>query len=399
MSAYPMKRLSDAGVVVLDCEHKTPKAQPTGHPYIAIPDVVQGRVDLSRARRISDGDLASWNRRTTPRGGDVLVTRRGRVGDTATIPDGLRCAIGQNLVLLRSRTFEVSQEFLRWVVRGPQWWAEVDRLLNVGAVFSSLNVKDIGRIRIPVPGVLIQRRIAAMLGALDDKIAANHRIVTTSVELADALFLVASHESVNSDITFDDIASIRGGGTPSTKEESYWGGNLRWATPTDVTALRAPYLDSTARTITSDGLDACSSALHPPGSILMTSRATIGAFAIAKQPTAVNQGFIVVNAHDASLQWWLFHEMRSRVAEFLSHANGATFLELGRGGFRRLRVRLADPPVIREFSKRVDALHGSAHAATVEASRLSVTRDALLPLLMSGKLRVKDAERQIEEVT
>ena len=212
------------------------------------------------------------------------------------------------------------------------------------------------------------------------------------------MFSQAIADTPMSDSTFEQVCEVGGGGTPKTGESSFWGGGVPWATPTDVTALSGPYLGSTARTITLEGLDACSSPLYPAGSILMTSRATIGAFAIASVPMAVNQGFIVVNPRDARLRYWFFHEMRDRVDEFISHANGATFLELSRGNFKRLPLRLASESVMTNFCERAEALHASAAAALVESRLLARTRDELLPLLMSGQLRVKDAEAVAESV-
>lgn len=197
--------------------------------------------------------------------------------------------------------------------------------------------------------------------------------------------------TLRSDRTFGEIAAVGGGGTPSTTVPEYWDGAVSWATPTDITALRGPYLSATARTITNKGLANCASALYPVGSILMTSRATIGAFALAKAPTAVNQGFIVVTPKNDDT-YWLFHEMRSRIDEFVAHANGATFLELSRGNFKRLRVRLAGDNATKDFEARVGPLHNSASTALDENRTLAATRDALLQALMSGRLRVADLD-------
>lgn len=251
---------------------------------------------------------------------------------------------------------------------------------------------------LPVPPRAVQLEIAGLLTALDDKIVANTRVTDGLSELADAHFARAVSSASSGELTFGDLADVSGGGTPRTTVDDYWGGGVRWATPTDVTGLAAPYLTDTSRTITPEGLAACSSALYPAGSILMTSRATIGAFAIAEVPTAVNQGFIVVNANDPAQQWWLFHEMKSRVPEFLSFANGATFLELPRGRFKQLKVRLADDHVMREFGSLVGPMHSAAAQFSTESKRLAATRDELLPLLMSGKVRVRDAEKALEEV-
>lgn len=198
--------------------------------------------------------------------------------------------------------------------------------------------------------------------------------------------------------SFGEIAAVGGGGTPRTDTPEFWDGAIPWATPTDITALAGPYLESTSRTISDEGLVSCSSPLYPAGSILMTSRATIGAFAIVQEPTAVNQGFIVVNPNDQSLQWWIFHEMSERVDEFISHANGATFLELSRGKFKQFAVRLIEDFKMKKFGDRATVLHTRGRRALVENRDLINLRDALLPMLMSGMLRVRDAEKQVEVV-
>jgi type I restriction enzyme S subunit len=260
------------------------------------------------------------------------------------------------------------------------------------------SLRDQAKIQINIPPVARQRAIADILGALDDKIAANDRILRLCVELSDAKFAHAVKSIQLDSETFGDIAEVNGGGTPKTSIDDYWNGDIPWATPTDVTALAGPYLFSTSRTITQAGLDSCSSALYPKGSILMTSRATIGAFAIAQSPVAVNQGFIVVNSRDPRYQLWLFHEMRARISEFISHANGATFLELSRGKFKQFRVRIPDVEFTHSFSQDVEALHAVASQMIIESANISSMRDELLPLLMSGKIRVRDAEKVVEGV-
>lgn len=237
-----------------------------------------------------------------------------------------------------------------------------------------------------------------MLGALDDKIAANTKLAETADDLAIGTFNKALLGASFSDSTFADLARVSGGGTPSTKVPEYWDGDVPWATPTDVTALHGPYLEETSRTISEAGLAACASELYPAETILMTSRATIGAFALTQMPTAVNQGFIVVQAYDPDLHFWLFHEMRSRTDEFISLANGATFLELSRGNFKKFKVRLGAPDEMRSFNETAKTLHHAARGALQENRILAATRDALLPQLMSGKLRVKDVEQTVGEL-
>src|SRR5688500_8680647 len=74
-SLFPLKKLGEVGVAVLDCHHLTPKAQEDGYPYIAIPDLKGGHIDLEGARRISPEDFRTWTKKTKPQAGDVIVTR------------------------------------------------------------------------------------------------------------------------------------------------------------------------------------------------------------------------------------------------------------------------------------------------------------------------------------
>jgi len=187
-SLYPMRRLCDVGVTLLDCEHRTPAAAPVGYPYVAIPNIRDGQLDLTGVRRISKEDFDLWTRKTKPKAGDIIMTRRARIGDIAVVPDGLECAIGQNLVILRSNGQQIDQSYLRWALRGPLFEEQKQRFLNVGAVFDSLNCGDIPQFSIPVPPLAVQRSIAAILGALDDKIELNRRMNETLEAIARAIF-------------------------------------------------------------------------------------------------------------------------------------------------------------------------------------------------------------------
>jgi len=90
----------------------------------------------------------------------------------------------------------------------------------------------------------------------------------------------------------EEVAQILGGGTPARSEESYFGGGIAWATPTDVTALDQLYITETKETVTDAGLRNSSTKLMPAGAVLLTSRATIGFTAVSKVPICTNQGFI-----------------------------------------------------------------------------------------------------------
>ena len=180
--------LSEAGVSLIDCEHRTPPSSEHGYPYVGIPQVKDGRIDLNDVRHITREHLLEWTRKANPQPFDIVLSRRCNPGETGFVPPGLHFALGQNLVLLRSDGEKVLKPFLRWLVRSPQWWTQVRKYINVGAVFDSLKCADIPGFRLAIAPLFDQRAIAHILGTLDDKIELNRRMNATLEAMARALF-------------------------------------------------------------------------------------------------------------------------------------------------------------------------------------------------------------------
>jgi len=357
--------------------------------------------DWASAERFR-ADVFSKVRSKLGRPGDTMVTTKGNsVGRTSYVPLGTpEFVYSPHLSYWRSvNSSQLSSRFLRYWSKSPEFSAQLYSMAHSTDMAPYLSLADQRRLRISLPSIFVQEAVAEVLSALDDKIACNESIVMTAVTLADCLFDELSVNLQFGPDTFGTVASVYGGGTPQTSEPSYWDGSIAWATPSDVTALGAPYLFKTSRMITDVGLANCASQLYPSGSIFMTSRATIGAFAVPQMPAAVNQGFIVVVPPRDDLRWWLFHEMRSRVDEMISLANGSTFLELSRGNFKVMPIRVASLDVLRWFDAKVAPLHQRAAKAVQESGVLAGLRDTLLPKLMSGEIRVREAEKVVEEVT
>ena len=186
--AWPRLTLKSAGVSLIDCDHRTPTAADDGYPYIAIPQLKNGHISLEGVRRISRDDYLGWTKKLKPQANDVIVVRRCNSGDSAHVPAGLECAIGQNLVILRADGKTVLPEFLRWLINGPDWWDQVSKYINVGAVFDSLRCRDIPNFELTVPPVEHQREISTVFGALDDRIALLRETNTTLEAIAQTLF-------------------------------------------------------------------------------------------------------------------------------------------------------------------------------------------------------------------
>ena len=190
--------------------------------------------------------------------------------------------------------------------------------------------------------------------------------------------------------TVGTIANIVGGTTPSTKQAQYWeGGTHCWATPKDLSSLSVPVLLDTERKITDAGLGKIGSGLLPPGSVLLSSRAPIGYLAVVEIPVAINQGFIGILPHEEISNLFMLYWSGASHDEIVNHANGSTFLEISKSSFRQLPVVVPDESAMKKFDGLARPLYNRIVSNEGQSRSLTSLRDALLPKLVSGEIRVR----------
>ena len=131
-----------------------------------------------------------------------------------------------------------------------------------------------------------------------------------------------------------EVAEVVGGGTPSRDVPAFWGNDHHWITPSEVVAKDGQTADRSKEQISDLGLQSSGAKLHPPGTILMTSRASIGFAAIAKEEICTNQGFQSLRCRSKLDNWFALHQIRHRRAELQQLAAGSTFLEVSGSNVR-----------------------------------------------------------------
>jgi type I restriction enzyme S subunit len=198
--------------------------------------------------------------------------------------------------------------------------------------------------------------------------------------------------------TIGDEVTVCGGSTPSTKEPEFWeGGQHCWATPKDLSALKFPVLLDTERKITDAGLAEISSGLLPVGTVLLSSRAPIGYLAIAEVSTAINQGFIALKCDGFLPNVFVLQWCRESMDAIVGNANGSTFQEISKSNFRPLGIVVPYESVLKHFTRSAGSLYRQLAENERESRTLAQLRDTLLPKLISGELRIKDAEAFLKE--
>ncbi|WQX26272.1 restriction endonuclease subunit S [Helicobacter pylori] len=153
----------------------------------------------------------------------------------------------------------------------------------------------------------------------------------------DALMLPSNWQRVR----LGDVAEIIGGGTPSTQITSFWNGSINWFTPTEIGITK--YVYKSQRTITPLGLKKSSAKLLPIGTILLTSRASIGDCAILKEIATTNQGFQSLIPLEKINNEFLYYLILTLKNKLLELASGSTFLEVSLNKIKNLLIPL--PPL------------------------------------------------------
>lgn len=245
-----------------------------------------------------------------------------------------------------------------------------------------------------LPPVYEQRAVAKVLGALDDKIATNTKLATTANTLAGLIFDLAVNDRPQR--TISSILNPILGGTPHRSRVDYWDGDVLWASARDVTGAPYGVVVDTQDRITELAIAQTRAKPLPTGSVILTARGTVGAVARLGTPSSLNQscyGFRPGRLPAGALYFSVLRATECAKA----FAHGSVFDTITMRTFDYLKIADMALDEWHAIEAQIEPLLASITQVVKENRHLATTRDALLPQLMSGTLRVKDAERIAEE--
>ena len=277
---------------------------------------------------------------------------------------------------------------------------------DAGAANPTLNRNHIHSLKVWAPISESRSEIANILTAYDELIDNNNQRISLLEQMAEEIYKewfvrlrFPGHEQTRivdgvpegwEIVRIENAFDIIGGGTPSTKEKSYWeNGTINWVTPTDITGAPGLFISEVANKITASGLSGSSAKLFPPYSVMMTSRATIGAIGINTQPACTNQGFITCLPNRHFPYTYIASWLKINRPLIDNFATGATFKEIAKTVFKRLKIPKPISSISEKYHKQVEPLYEEINILLQKNKILKQTRDLLLPRLMSGKLSVE----------
>lgn len=331
---------------------------------------------------------------------DILLSVRAPVG-RVNISKSM-CSIGRGNAGLRMKNGE--QTFLYNLLKH---YNKQLHSSSSGTVFSSINKSTIENLPISLPPLAEQKAIARILGSLDDKIELNRQMNRTLEEMAQAIFKAwfvdfepfKDGNFINSELgmipegwrveRIGDLVDLKGGGTPSTKNNLYWENGIHfWTTPKDLATKKSPILFDTDRKITDEGLAKISSGLLPKDTFLLSSRAPIGYLAISNIPLAINQGYIAIPPNNKLSSEFLYCWTKRNIELIKSRASGTTFLEISKKNFKPIKIVLPPNEIMERFNEIIKPIFEKIKINQKEIETLTQSRDTLLPKLLSGEIGV-----------
>ena len=335
-------------------------------------------------RSISELGLSKSSAKLLPKG-TVLLSTRAPVGYLAIAKCEVSTNQGFRSLIPNEKT---DSSFLFYLLKQNVPYLQSQ---SEGTTFGELAGSTLKSLSFLFPPLNEQKAIAEVLSSLDDKIDLLHRQNKTLEDMAQTLFrkwFVNEKDDSWKHGKLEDVFTVKGGTTPSTKEKAYWNGEINWTTPRDLSNHNSIFLLDTEKRITQQGLAKISSGLLPVGTVLLSSRAPVGYLTITDINLAVNQGYIAIMCDKILSNYFVYLWCKQNI-EIIKNASGGTvFQEIPKAVFRQIDIAIPPEKLLSSFDQLIKPTFQKVKYNQHQIRKLENLRNTLLPQLMKGDVRV-----------
>ncbi len=441
---WPMCPIGDLLETIIDYRGKTPPKSTSGIPLISAANVKAGRLVMDSPEYISLADYERWTTRGFTEPGDILITTEAPAGEVAPYPRNGTYQISRRVMALRPRRTELDPGFLLYAL---QWSETKERLLSFsrGTTVPRVLKTDITGLPIPCPPLSEQKTVAHILGTLDDKIELNRRMSRTLEGVARAVFKswfvdfdpVRAKAAVRRQHPKWTNAQVSRAACPKMKPEiaelfpdSFQDSELdkipkewRVGILRDVIELNPPRRLRRGEVAPYLGMANMPTRRHSPDKVMPRafgsgSRFINGDTLLARITPCLENGktayvdfmeegqvgwgsteFIVLRPKPPLPSQYAYclarsPEFREFAIQSMTGSSGRQRVPID--ALAQFPLVTVPEPIAKRFGQLVEPLFARACRVIRESRTLAALRDTLLPKLLSGQLRVKDAERIIE---
>ena len=283
------------------------------------------------------------------------------------------------------------QRFLWGCIASGNFERYIDSI-KTGTSIPHISGGQIGNYLIPDFDLQTQKKIAAILSALDEKIATNRAINENLERQAQAFFQELFVDNADPEWaigTINDLGAVVGGSTPSkAKPEYYTETGIAWITPKDLSVNKSKFISHGENDITELGLKNSSATIMPEGTVLFSSRAPIGYIAVAAGEVATNQGFKSIVPKPEIGTAFVYYFLKHNLPIIEGMASGSTFKEVSGSTMKGVPAVIPDTDTIARFNDFCSPIFAQQRILEEQNHSLAALRDNLLPKLMSGEIDV-----------
>jgi len=333
--------------------------------------------------------------------GNVLYSKLRPYLNKVSLPDEPGIATTE-LVPLRPNPKVLDRRYLAYYLRAPLFVARASARV-AGAKMPRVQMDWLRAYELPLPPLSEQRRVVEILEQTNNLRICARVADAKAARILPALFLKMFGDPSTNPMdwpvkSIKDVANVVGGATPRTEQEEYFGGDILWATPKDLSNLDDYLISDTSTKLTDEGVASCSTKILPPGSLLLSSRAPIGLVAINAKPMCTNQGFKSLVPRDEITPWYLLGWALLAKDYIQSQGRGATFTEISKAIVENLRIPVPDRKLQDRFSRHMTSVRTVLLQAKKSAAQLDEVWANLLQLAFSGQLTSEWRKAHMQEL-
>jgi len=311
--------------------------------------------------------------------GDLVIAVSGDPGEPSIL--NVDACIHDGFVGLRNLKNELV--FTPYLYRYFKFNKEQSKSQAVGAIYKNLNTAQIKALKIPLPPLDQQKKIAAILDAADAYRQKTKALIEKYDELTQSLFLDMFGDETGSLTELGKVIKTVGGGTPSKDNEQYWNGSIPWASVKD---LKSDRLNKTQDFITQAGVDNSATRVIPNGSLIVATRMAVGRAAICEMDVAINQDLKAIQLIGEINITYLLYLFKSKENYFDSVSSGATVKGIKIEHITKLKVNLPEIDLQNQFAERVQAIEAQKAQAQASLAGAEDLFNSLLQRAFKGEL-------------
>ena len=278
---------------------------------------------------------------------------------------------------------EINPLYYEWYFRSSAWHRYIYMSGDSGARHDRVSIKDDTFFAMPInlPSEQEQSKIASFLQSLDERIAAQEKLVASLKKYKRGVNNQILSQFDNSyNCRLGSVCEIVGGGTPDTLHAEYWGNTVEWFTPSEIGKTK--YVNNSVRKLSDIGLDNSSAKLLPIGTVLLTTRATLGEMSIAKRECSTNQGFQSLIPHTDRVSSEYLYYMQIIIKPWCEkYASGNTFREISKSALSDCIIPIPDRARQEQIVKLLSSIDMIIDAAESISMSLSKIRHGLMQQL------------------